>query len=818
MENLHLIGNAHLDPVWLWRWPEGAAEIKATFLSALERMEETPGYLFTAGAVRYYEWVHENEPALFSRIEEKVREGRWVPVGGWWVQPDCNLPAGESFARHTLLGQAFLKQFLNHPAKVGYNVDSFGHNAGIPQLLTESGMKYYVMMRPGEHEKHLPTVFWWESPDGSRVLTQRIMAEYSSGMDGKNLPKKIDQIRSESNRLDLPLMVFYGVGNHGGGPTHATLEKLREMMKEDTFLLFSDPEKYFAELEKYGDRIPVIRGDLQHHASGCYSTDGPGKQAHKHAEAELVDAEKMMTVAAKTLNLPYEKESFHQAWKTLLFNEFHDIMGGCSLREALEDMHQELGGVRMIARDNLNKALQKIAFHVDTENGKPYSLSREFDWNRWETAAGGAPVIVFNTLSWPVKAPVQVYNTASRVEDEKGSAVPIQQVRASRTTSEKQDTIFLADVPAMGYRLYRVGRHLPEMEGSESDLSGGEDFIENAFFRIHAKNGLIDEIIDKRIGRNILKAAITLKVIDCSAADTWAHGIFTFHEERGSFQGLSSRVIEAGPVRAGICLDSVYGASRLRLIISLLPGEAKIQISARLLWVEEQAMAKLSFPLDLEATTASFEQAYSVIEKTPSGKEQPAQMWAGISGLLDDGSTYSAALANDSRYSYEADGSELRLTLARSAAYADHAGPKARDEFSECMDLGEHRIKMVLIPQQGDLICTKTDQAAQELIHPLMPILETYHPGELPKTDSFASADKPVRITALKQAEDGNGVIVRLWNPLPEKVHFNVNVGYLGVSFQGELGSYKIGSYRITSEHKVVPVNLMEEDKDNDKI
>ena len=613
-------------------------------------------------------------------------------------------------------------------------------------------------------------------------------------------------------------MVFYGVGDHGGGPTHATLEKLTSMMKEDTSLLFSDPESYFAELEKYGDQIPVIKGDLQHHASGCYSTDGPGKQAHKHAEAELVDAEKMMSVAHEKLGLPYEADALRQSWKTLLFNEFHDIMGGCSLREALEDMHQELGGVRGAARDHLNKALQKIAFHVDTENGKPYSLTKEFDWTNWETAAGGAPVIVFNTLSWPVKAPVQVYNVASRIEDEEGQAVPVQNVRAARTTSQKQDSIFLAEVPAMGYRLYRMGRHLPAPEFAENDLSFGEDHIENEFFRIRFEGGEICEILDKRIGRNILRSPIGLKVIDCSAADTWAHGIFTFHDLRGCFRGISAKATETGPVRATICLDSSYGASKLRLMVSLLPKEARIYLSARLLWVEEQAMAKLSVPLTMEAQTASFEQAYAVVEKTPSGREQPAQMWGDVTGALKDGSVYGAALANDSRYSYETDGSELRLTLARSAAYADHAGPKVRDEFSECMDLGEHRIEMVLVPHVGSAMSCGIDQAAQELMHPLMPIFETYHPGELPKKDSFASVGGPVRITALKQAEDGNGIIVRLWNPQPEKVSFEAKIHYLDVSFGGELDGYKFAGYRITADRQVIPVDLMEMEKKDGEI
>lgn len=215
------MGNAHLDPVWLWRWPQGAAEIKATFLSALERMEETRASFLPLERSAIMNGSWKMSRSSLGCIERRVAEGRWVPVGGWWVQPDCNLPSGEAFARHSLLGQRFLKAYLGHPAKVGYNVDSFGHNAGLPQILNQSGMKYYVMMRPGEHEKHLPTVFWWEGPDGSRVLTHRIMGEYNSRPDGSDLMDKRDQYRAESQRLELPLMVFYGVGNHGGGPTHA---------------------------------------------------------------------------------------------------------------------------------------------------------------------------------------------------------------------------------------------------------------------------------------------------------------------------------------------------------------------------------------------------------------------------------------------------------------------------------------------------------------------------------------------------------------------------------------------------------------------
>ena len=819
MQELHFVGNAHLDPVWLWRWPQGAAEIKATFLSALERMEETPGFIFTAGAVSYYEWVMENEPELFSRIEQRVAEGLWVPVGGWWVQPDCNLPSGESFARHSLLGQRFLKAYLGHPAKVGYNVDSFGHNAGLPQILNQSGMKYYVMMRPGEHEKHLPTVFWWEGPDGSRVLTHRIMGEYCSRPDGSDLMDKRDQYRAESQRLELPLMVFYGVGNHGGGPTAAALARITEMMRADTSLIFSDPERYFQQLERMGGRIPVIRGDLQHHASGCYATDSPGKEANRRAEAELTDAEKMMSVAHQLLQLPYQGQELNRAWKSLLFNQFHDIMGGCSIRTALMEAHDELGEARAIARRNLNRAMQRIAFHIDTLGGRKGTLSKEFDAALWETEAGGAPLVVFNTLPWPVTASVQAYGMATRIEDESGAPLPTQMVRAARTLpgdgGNKHDTLFMATVPAMGYRLYRASRHVasPVPEGPEGLACGG-GLIENEFFRIRADEagGGIAEIYDKALGQNILAAPIRCRVIENQEADTWAHGIFTFREERGAFGGGSVQLTETGPLRATMRLISSYGPSRLQLDVSLYPGQRRIGLSARLLWLEEYAIAKLAVPLRLEGAEASWEQAYTVCQKQADGREVPAQCWGDVTGALPDGTAYGLALANDGRYSYEAMGSELRLTLARSAAYADHAGPGSRDGFNECMDLGEHRVGMLLVPHQGPWQDAAIDRAAQELAHPLALLAETYHGGQLPEQASFAHVEgEGIRLSALKKAEDGDGYIVRLWESRGRAASGVVVLDFMDERFPITLGPFQIASFRVRPGGGACPVDLTEE-------
>lgn len=279
-----LIGSAHLDPVWLWRKTEGFAEIKSTFRSALDRMNEFPGYVFTASSASYYKWIEQSEPEMFEEIKRRIEEGRWILAGGLWVQPDCNIPSGESFARHMLYSQRYYLEKFGRICEFGYNVDSFGHNGMLPQLLKHGGMNAYVFMRPDKVENSaLPTgLFIWQSPDGSRALTFRLTMSY--GDDGFSKDKypeyeelskyeaKALEMMKNANELDMPLMSFYGVGNHGGGPTVRHLSVLERVVEEnDGAVCFAGPSAYFEHVREKADvsALPVVTGDLQHHASGC---------------------------------------------------------------------------------------------------------------------------------------------------------------------------------------------------------------------------------------------------------------------------------------------------------------------------------------------------------------------------------------------------------------------------------------------------------------------------------------------------------------------------------------------------------------------
>ena len=244
MKKFYLVGNAHLDPVWQWRWQEGSAEAKATIRSALDRMKEFPEFRFVCSSASVYQWIEEFAPEMFEEIKERVKEGRFIVVGGWHVQPDCNMPSGEAFARQSLYAQRYFHDTLGVTAKVGYDVDSFGHNYMLPQILKKSGMDSYIMMRPDPKEKPMDhDIFEWVSPDGSSVTTCRILDPYCFNFEEvEKLEERFLFLEENEKTESDALPFFYGVGNHGGGPTIKNLETLRAFKEKhpDAELVYSD--------------------------------------------------------------------------------------------------------------------------------------------------------------------------------------------------------------------------------------------------------------------------------------------------------------------------------------------------------------------------------------------------------------------------------------------------------------------------------------------------------------------------------------------------------------------------------------------------
>ena len=391
-KKMHMIGNAHIDPVWLWRWQEGFQEIKATFRSALDRMKEFDDFIFTCSAASYYAWVEENDPEMFEEIRARVAEGRWVLAGGWWIQPDCNAPCGESFVRQGLYAQRYFLEKFGKMATFGYNVDSFGHQGMLPQFLKKQGMDGYVFMRPGRHEKHLEgETFLWQSADGSQVTAYRIPFEYCSWPD--QISGHVERCANLLKHDGDQMMSFYGVGNHGGAPTVRNIESIHELNRRADLpeLVLSSPDRYFEEVRQSGKPLPVVYGELFHHASGCYSAEMRIKTANRKAEAALMTAEKLSVLANHIKGLAYPAAALTEGWKAVLFNQFHDIMAGTSLKSACEDALQEFSYASCIADHAANSALQKLTWSID--------IPRE---------DGMRPLVVFNPHAFAVTEPVEV--------------------------------------------------------------------------------------------------------------------------------------------------------------------------------------------------------------------------------------------------------------------------------------------------------------------------------------------------------------------------------------------------------------------------
>ncbi|MBR4894870.1 MAG: alpha-mannosidase, partial [Clostridia bacterium] len=420
MNKIHLIGNAHLDPVWLWQWYEGYAEVKATFRSALDRMKEFPDYKFTSACAAYYEWVRDSDPAMFDEIRARVKEGRWCVSGGWYIQPDCNIPSGESFARHALVSQRFFRREFGKAAKTGYNVDSFGHNGSLPMILRQSGMDAYVFMRPGPHEKpEIPdSLFRWESADGSAVPTYRIPIQYNFNLGCFDNFAKVAEM---AVRHDM--MAFYGVGNHGGGPTIRLLEKMEAELGDE--YVYSTPDEYFDAVR--GENMPVVREDLQFHAKGCYSACSLIKKNNRKSESMLYAAENLTSLSHSLVGTAWPAAEFERAWKNTLFNQFHDIMGGCSIRDAYDNAAITHGETQAIADRAINFACQQISWNIDTVGDAPFKPDKPGWGAGWTNEGVGTPIVVFNPHPWPVvRAFVTVHDRPTRLTDDAGHPIRCQ--------------------------------------------------------------------------------------------------------------------------------------------------------------------------------------------------------------------------------------------------------------------------------------------------------------------------------------------------------------------------------------------------------
>jgi alpha-mannosidase len=772
---LHMIGNAHIDPVWLWQWPEGYQEVRATFQSAIDRLDEYPEFVFTCDSSLFFAWVEESDPALFEQIRARIAEGRFQVVGGWWVEPDCNIPGGESFVRQALYGQRYLRERFGITATTGANLDSFGHNATIPQILAKSGADSYVFLRPGPAEKTLESpIFWWESPDGSRVLAYRIPHEYCAPKD--DLGEHVERAVASLPEGDEEYAVFYGVGNHGGGPTRANLDQIARLNENGSRLELSSLRRFFDGLT--GD-YPTIRGELQHHSPGCYTTHSGIKRWNRRAENLLARAEKWSAIADWLGLRPYPLEELTRAWKLVLFNQFHDTLAGTSIEPAYEDARDQLGHASSLAASCFNAAVQSISRQI--------AIEREDEMR---------PVVVFNPHPWPLRADVEVEYTWTRAQghhvvDDAGEHVPVQTTRPLTTMSGMRSRfVFPVELPPLGYRTYRV--RLGELVRDEHRLSSTPTSVENEhlLLELDSGTGRIARLVLKETGADLAAPGSAHAVVVDDPSDTWGHGVQAYDSELGELECLSVRLVESGPVRAILRVESRYGASSLREDYVLSAGARHVDVRVSLDWHERLKLLKLRYPTSVAAETATFEIPYGHLERPSGGDEEPGQSWVDVSG-----GGRGLTVLNDAKAGYDVRGGDIGISAVRSPVWAWH-DPRELEPDGDFlyMDQGRQTFLVRLVPHAGDWRAADVVRRAAELNQPPFALIETFHAGPLPQARNFAAdGGGDVVVTVLKCAEDGDAYVVRAYESAGRPARARLTV--LDRTLEADFGAHEIKTF-----------------------
>lgn len=826
---LHMIGNAHLDPVWLWPWQEGYQEARATFASALDRMDEYPDFVFTCDQIVLLSWVEEQDPEMFARIAARVAEGRWVNVGGWWVEPDCNMPMGESFARQGLYGQRFLQSRFGKISTVGMNVDPFGHSVSIPQILRGQRMDSYTFLRPGPHEGDLDeTLFHWESPDGSRVLAFRIPFEYCSppGDVSGQTEKSLGQL----DRSLGSMMVFYGVGNHGGGPTKANIDSIHRYDRMGTFgrMTMSSPRTYFDEMlargEGFLDGLAVRRDDLQHHAPGCYSAHSGIKAWQRKAQHAVLSAERWAAVALALGGDDYPREDLERAWKQILFNQFHDILPGSAIEPSYDDARDQLGEALAISKRIITRAHNRIARRIDIP-----------------TDTATQPIVVFNPHPWAVSVDVDFQFGAQphgvRVVDHEGVEVFSQATQSTATTGDRSRgaVTFRADVPAFGYALYRLLPGPAIAQPSSLTVSDDGTVIENAHLRVELDpaTGDVISLLDKATGVDPLAGTQGQpRTAVCEdPTDTWGHRVISYAWP-GAAMTLDRIVVrETGPLRSRVRVERSWGASSLVEEYLLGHDSREVRVDVTIDWREKAHLLKLRFPVGLDDPAATYEIPYGTIERPVDGAEEPAQSWVDLTGTVD-GAPAGLTVVATTKHGWDVSpaGSagletpSIGITAVRSPVYSWH-DPRLLDPegIYSFQDQGIQRFSVELIPHAGDWRDAQPTRRAAVLGAPVRAQQESFHAGDLPARNSFAD-DRAgaVMITAIKGSEDvpdatapggaAADVIVRVVETTGRTATASIDLPFVGRTIEGEFRPHQVRTFRVPldPDADIVEVDLLE--------
>ncbi len=829
-KTLYMLSNAHLDPVWQWEWEEGAAAALSTFRCAADFCEEFDGYVFNHNEALLYMWVEEYEPALFERIKRLVKAGKWHIMGGWFCQPDCNLPSGEGFVRQILAGRQYFMEKFGEMPTTAINFDPFGHSRGLVQIMAKSGFDSYLFCRPNEGNLHLPAgPFAWVGCDGSTVFGQRL-PDYGSG-----LGHAAEKIRGYADRrADSDYdAVLWGVGDHGGGASRGDLRDIAKLKEElaakDILLLHATPEEFFArvkqeaaELEARGEQLPRREGDLNLWAAGCYTSQIRVKQQYRKLEDTLFSTEKMAAAAERT-GMAWPAGDFNDVIYDLLTVQFHDSLPGSSI-QPVEDMI-----LRKI--DHALEILSRIRTRAF------YALAA----GQKAAAEDQIPILAYNPHPWPVEGDFTAEMMLWDQNWENNFSWPTvwQDGKAIPTQCEKEDS----NIP-LDWRK-RVAFHavLPPMQLTRFDCTyeriaakPAPAAIEGPVYRW--SNGRIAAAIDCTAGtltsyavdgtEYLTPGAAALEVYDDNA-DPWGMTVDRFDKFIGSFALMTPaeaaewcgtdaplapvRIIEDGPVRTVAEALLRWGHSRAAVRYTLPRTGTQLGIEVRVQWAETHKMLKLCVPSAFAAPILLGQIAYGTEELPMTGRENVAQRWA---ALTENG--HALAVLNSGTYGLCGTAGALHLSMLRSPGYTAHPIDERKilpqDRYSPHIDQGERLYRFALLGGEEAAVVATAGRRADEFGE--APMLMSFFPaGSDGKTPLPAlltlEGDDAVQLAALTRSLDGKGHTLRLFNPTAGARTVTLQSELLASPLTLELGRYELATLKVT-DGSAVKCDLLEKE------
>lgn len=783
------VGHAHIDLAWLWPVAQTRRKGVRTFSTVLKLMEQYPQYHFVASQPALYQMVQQDEPRLYASIKERIAEGRWEPTGAAWVEMDCNLAGGEALVRQFLYGQRFFREELGVETRLLWLPDVFGYSAALPQILKGCGVDYFMTTKISWNEyNRLPyDTFRWRGIDGTEVLTHMVTAPLNPvELSGSTMPQAYYTYNAKFTPYDVAgnwstyrqkdindeLLYLFGYGDGGGGPTIQMQETANRLEHLPGFprVEQSSAEQFFRRLERrvWNDpNLPTWVGELylEYHR-GTYTSQAWIKRANRLNELLYREAELWSALAATTepqsAIVSWQTE-LAQGWQTLLFNQFHDILPGSSIAQVYEDAradHREITARGERVRD---AALDAVSATLAGQHA-PTTLA----------------LLVFNPAPFERTDPVELMlpagATLPALTDAAGQPMATQEL--DRDAAGQTRLLVGATAPALGYRAYTSTTDMPAAPLASDATGAAPDsgfiitphLLENRFFRLTLdERGHITSLYDKRANRDVIAPGSLgnqfLAFEDRPLNfDAWDINIY-YQDKHYPVDDLTSlRVIESGPLRGGVEIVRRYGASTITQRILLHRDVPRIDFPTYIDWHEQQTLLKVAFPVAVNSPRATFDIQWGNVERPTHWNtswdwarfETCAHKWVDLSE-----GDYGVSLLNDCKYGHDIKGNVLRLTLIKSAIFPDSQA-----------DQGEHTFTYSLLPHQGDWRGGETVRHAYLFNMPTRARLvsvghetEAHHAhGTFPVSRSFVNTDRPgLVIETVKPAEDGDGVIVRLY-------------------------------------------------------